>query len=205
MIHNHNQTPFLEHEGFDIRPGIATTIGIQQVGCWLESCLFLLMAESYEELSSVFCQQSIYMFLSFLSFTWCSIQTSLDDNGQGHQLKLLITQAFLLYPQDKVNRLGGNYGKCTTDGSDVKVKLLYNSYTLQVLSLWQAKVPMYPAKNSYHILKRAFTKDLSAGELMVYPFFCVLFFPGLSAFLLSTHNGSKMWLWVLLLPTASWG
>ncbi|XP_042739360.1 amiloride-sensitive sodium channel subunit delta [Lagopus leucura] len=62
MIHNHNQTPFLEHEGFDIRPGIATTIGIQQ---------------------------------------------------------------------DKVNRLGGNYGKCTTDGSDVKVKLLYNSYTLQ--------------------------------------------------------------------------
>lgn len=31
MIHNHNQTPFLEHEGFDIRPGIATTIGIQQV------------------------------------------------------------------------------------------------------------------------------------------------------------------------------
>ncbi|XP_065593903.1 amiloride-sensitive sodium channel subunit delta [Cyrtonyx montezumae] len=62
MIHNHNQTPFLEHEGFDIRPGIATTIGIQQ---------------------------------------------------------------------DKVNRLGGNYGKCTTDGSDVNVKLLYNSYTLQ--------------------------------------------------------------------------
>uniref|UniRef100_A0A8B9ZTK0 Sodium channel epithelial 1 subunit delta n=1 Tax=Anas zonorhyncha TaxID=75864 RepID=A0A8B9ZTK0_9AVES len=63
MIHNHNQTPFLEHEGFDIRPGIATTIGIQQ---------------------------------------------------------------------DEVNRLGGNYGKCTTDGSDVNVKLLYNnSYTLQ--------------------------------------------------------------------------
>ncbi|KGL75803.1 Amiloride-sensitive sodium channel subunit alpha, partial [Tinamus guttatus] len=30
MIHNHNQTPFLEHEGFDVRPGIATTIGIQQ-------------------------------------------------------------------------------------------------------------------------------------------------------------------------------
>jgi len=55
MIHNHNQTPFLEHEGFDIRPGIATTIGIQQVGCWLEGCLFLLMAESYEELNSVFC------------------------------------------------------------------------------------------------------------------------------------------------------
>ncbi|XP_061306206.1 amiloride-sensitive sodium channel subunit delta [Pezoporus flaviventris] len=63
MIHNHNQTPFLEHEGFDIRPGIATTIGIQQ---------------------------------------------------------------------DEVNRLGGNYGKCTTNGNDVDVKLLYNnSYTLQ--------------------------------------------------------------------------
>uniref|UniRef100_A0A8B9IVK3 Sodium channel epithelial 1 delta subunit n=1 Tax=Amazona collaria TaxID=241587 RepID=A0A8B9IVK3_9PSIT len=63
MIHNHNQTPFLEHEGFDIRPGIATTIGIQQ---------------------------------------------------------------------DEVNRLGGNYGKCTTNGNDVNVKLLYNnSYTLQ--------------------------------------------------------------------------
>uniref|UniRef100_A0A663LU49 Sodium channel epithelial 1 delta subunit n=1 Tax=Athene cunicularia TaxID=194338 RepID=A0A663LU49_ATHCN len=63
MIHNHNQTPFLEHEGFDIRPGIATTIGIQQ---------------------------------------------------------------------DEVNRLGGNYGKCTTNGDDVNVKLLYNnSYTLQ--------------------------------------------------------------------------
>ncbi|XP_054031668.1 amiloride-sensitive sodium channel subunit delta [Dryobates pubescens] len=63
MIHNHNQTPFLEHEGFDIRPGIATTIGIQQ---------------------------------------------------------------------DEVNRLGGNYGKCTTDGRDVNVRLLYNnSYTLQ--------------------------------------------------------------------------
>ncbi|XP_062449708.1 amiloride-sensitive sodium channel subunit delta [Rhea pennata] len=63
MIHNHNQTPFLEHEGFDIRPGIATTIGIRQ---------------------------------------------------------------------DEVNRLGGNYGKCTTNGNDVNVKLLYNnSYTLQ--------------------------------------------------------------------------
>ncbi|XP_064028040.1 amiloride-sensitive sodium channel subunit delta isoform X2 [Pogoniulus pusillus] len=63
MIHNHNQTPFLEHEGFDIRPGIATTIGIQQ---------------------------------------------------------------------DEVNRLGGSYGKCTTNGDDVNVKLLYNnSYTLQ--------------------------------------------------------------------------
>ncbi|NXW74284.1 SCNNA protein, partial [Hirundo rustica] len=63
MIHNHNQTPFLEHEGFDIRPGIATTIGIQQ---------------------------------------------------------------------DEVNRLGGHYGKCTRDGADVAVRLLYNSsYTLQ--------------------------------------------------------------------------
>nr|XP_009481490.1 PREDICTED: amiloride-sensitive sodium channel subunit alpha-like [Pelecanus crispus] len=63
MIHNHNQTPFLEHEGFDIRPGIETTISIQQ---------------------------------------------------------------------DEVNRLGGNYGKCTMDGNDVNVKLLYNnSYTLQ--------------------------------------------------------------------------
>ncbi|NXF27947.1 SCNNA protein, partial [Rhodinocichla rosea] len=30
MIHSHNQTPFLEHEGFHIRPGIATTIGIRQ-------------------------------------------------------------------------------------------------------------------------------------------------------------------------------
>ncbi|OWK53309.1 Amiloride-sensitive sodium channel subunit alpha [Lonchura striata] len=63
MIHSHNQTPFLEHEGFHIRPGIATTIGIRQ---------------------------------------------------------------------DQVNRLGGNYGKCTTDGADVAVELLYNSsYTLQ--------------------------------------------------------------------------
>ncbi|NXP65661.1 SCNNA protein, partial [Chloropsis cyanopogon] len=63
MIHSHNQTPFLEHEGFHIRPGIATTIAIRQ---------------------------------------------------------------------DQVNRLGGNYGKCTTDGADVAVELLYNnSYTLQ--------------------------------------------------------------------------
>ncbi|XP_041275781.1 amiloride-sensitive sodium channel subunit delta [Onychostruthus taczanowskii] len=63
MIHSHNQTPFLEHEGFHIRPGIATTIGIRQ---------------------------------------------------------------------DQVNRLGGNYGRCTTDGADVAVELLYNnSYTLQ--------------------------------------------------------------------------
>uniref|UniRef100_H0Z116 Sodium channel epithelial 1 subunit delta n=1 Tax=Taeniopygia guttata TaxID=59729 RepID=H0Z116_TAEGU len=63
MIHSHNQTPFLEHEGFHIRPGIATTIGIRQ---------------------------------------------------------------------DQVNRLGGNYGKCTADGADVAVELLYNSsYTLQ--------------------------------------------------------------------------
>uniref|UniRef100_A0A8D2Q4Z6 Uncharacterized protein n=1 Tax=Varanus komodoensis TaxID=61221 RepID=A0A8D2Q4Z6_VARKO len=31
MIHKHNQTPFLEHEGFDIRPGIKSTIGIKQV------------------------------------------------------------------------------------------------------------------------------------------------------------------------------
>ncbi|XP_060615090.2 amiloride-sensitive sodium channel subunit delta [Anolis sagrei] len=30
MIHNHNQTPFLEHEGFDIRPGIESIIGIKQ-------------------------------------------------------------------------------------------------------------------------------------------------------------------------------
>ncbi|NWS01989.1 SCNNA protein, partial [Motacilla alba] len=63
MIHSHNQTPFLEHEGFHVRPGIATTIGIRQ---------------------------------------------------------------------DQVNRLGGNYGRCTTDGADVAVELLYNnSYTLQ--------------------------------------------------------------------------
>ncbi|XP_015267147.1 PREDICTED: amiloride-sensitive sodium channel subunit delta, partial [Gekko japonicus] len=31
MIHKHNQSPFLEHEGFDIRPGIESTIGIKQV------------------------------------------------------------------------------------------------------------------------------------------------------------------------------
>ncbi|KAK9392066.1 amiloride-sensitive sodium channel subunit delta [Crotalus adamanteus] len=30
MIHRHNQTPFLEHEGFAIRPGIESTIGIKQ-------------------------------------------------------------------------------------------------------------------------------------------------------------------------------
>ncbi|XP_042334549.1 amiloride-sensitive sodium channel subunit delta [Sceloporus undulatus] len=30
MIHNHNQTPFLEHEGFDVRPGIESSIGIEQ-------------------------------------------------------------------------------------------------------------------------------------------------------------------------------
>uniref|UniRef100_A0A8D0BQ24 Uncharacterized protein n=1 Tax=Salvator merianae TaxID=96440 RepID=A0A8D0BQ24_SALMN len=30
MIHSHDQMPFLEHEGFDIRPGIETTIGIKQ-------------------------------------------------------------------------------------------------------------------------------------------------------------------------------
>jgi len=103
-----------------------------------------------------------------------------------------------------VNRLGGNYGKCTTDGSDVKVKLLYNSYTLQVLSLWLAEVSMHPTNNSYLTLQRALTEDASTGGLMAYPFPCVLYFPGLSAFLLSAHNGSKMWLRVLLLPTASW-
>ncbi|XP_074831759.1 epithelial sodium channel subunit delta [Carettochelys insculpta] len=63
MIHNHNQTPFLEHEEFDIRPGVVTNIGIRQ---------------------------------------------------------------------DEVHRLGGNYGKCTVDGEDVEIKVLYNSsYTLQ--------------------------------------------------------------------------
>ncbi|XP_048374595.1 amiloride-sensitive sodium channel subunit delta [Sphaerodactylus townsendi] len=31
MIHKHNQTPFLEHEGFDIRPGVESTIGIKEV------------------------------------------------------------------------------------------------------------------------------------------------------------------------------
>ncbi|XP_013911863.1 PREDICTED: amiloride-sensitive sodium channel subunit delta [Thamnophis sirtalis] len=36
MIHRHNQTPFLEHEGFDIRPGTKSTIGIKQA-C-LHSC-----------------------------------------------------------------------------------------------------------------------------------------------------------------------
>ncbi|XP_078235196.1 epithelial sodium channel subunit delta [Pogona vitticeps] len=30
MIHNHNQSPFLEHEGFDIQPGVESTIGIKQ-------------------------------------------------------------------------------------------------------------------------------------------------------------------------------
>ncbi|KAJ7306402.1 hypothetical protein JRQ81_009749 [Phrynocephalus forsythii] len=30
LIHNHNQPPFLEHEGFDIRPGVESTIGIRQ-------------------------------------------------------------------------------------------------------------------------------------------------------------------------------
>ncbi|XP_061456873.1 amiloride-sensitive sodium channel subunit delta [Rhineura floridana] len=30
MIHNHFQTPFLEHEGFDIQPGIKSSIGITQ-------------------------------------------------------------------------------------------------------------------------------------------------------------------------------
>ncbi|XP_060115581.1 amiloride-sensitive sodium channel subunit delta [Heteronotia binoei] len=30
MIHKHNQSPFLEHEAFDVRPGIDSTIGINQ-------------------------------------------------------------------------------------------------------------------------------------------------------------------------------
>ena len=43
-----------------------------------------------------------------------------------------------------MNRLGGNYGKCTTNGDDVNVKLLYNnSYTLQVLSELLAEAPAY--------------------------------------------------------------
>lgn len=43
-----------------------------------------------------------------------------------------------------MNRLGGNYGKCTTNGDDVNVKLLYNnSYTLQVLSERLAEAPVY--------------------------------------------------------------
>ncbi|TRZ05982.1 hypothetical protein HGM15179_021127 [Zosterops borbonicus] len=67
---------FLEHEGFDVRPGIATAI-----------------------------------------------------------------------QQDEVNRLGGNYGKCTRDGQDVTVELLYNSsYSLQgipVQSLsWDSQVAL---------------------------------------------------------------
>ncbi|XP_014741238.1 PREDICTED: amiloride-sensitive sodium channel subunit delta [Sturnus vulgaris] len=45
---------------------------------------------------------------------------------------LMNPAGFPLCPQDEVNRLGGNYGKCTTDGADVAVELLYNnSYTLQ--------------------------------------------------------------------------
>lgn len=43
-----------------------------------------------------------------------------------------------------MNRLGGNYGKCTTNGNDVNVKLLYNnSYTLQVLSELLAEALAY--------------------------------------------------------------
>lgn len=32
LIHRHDQTPFLEHQGFSIRPGTETTIGIREVG-----------------------------------------------------------------------------------------------------------------------------------------------------------------------------
>lgn len=32
MIHGHDHTPFLEHQGFSIRPGTETTIGIREVG-----------------------------------------------------------------------------------------------------------------------------------------------------------------------------
>lgn len=62
----------------------------------------------------------------------------------GAWLKPLIIQGSSLCPQDEVNRLGGNYGKCTTNGDDVNVKLLYNnSYTLQVSSEQLAEAPAY--------------------------------------------------------------
>ena len=33
MIHPQDHTPFLEHQGFSIRPGTETTIDIREVGC----------------------------------------------------------------------------------------------------------------------------------------------------------------------------
>ncbi|XP_027711200.1 amiloride-sensitive sodium channel subunit delta [Vombatus ursinus] len=58
IIHARNQTPFLEYQGFSIRPGTETTIGVRE---------------------------------------------------------------------DEVHRLGGQYGRCTKDGGDVDVQLLYDS------------------------------------------------------------------------------
>lgn len=68
-----------------------------------------------------------------------------------------------------MNRLGGNYGKCTTNGNDVNVKLLYNnSYTLQVLSERLAEDPAYSeAMNSKGVMPyspESFYK--SAGSLL---------------------------------------
>ncbi|XP_036599541.1 amiloride-sensitive sodium channel subunit delta [Trichosurus vulpecula] len=58
MIHAQNHTPFLEYQGFNIRPGTETTIGVRE---------------------------------------------------------------------DEVHRLGGQYGRCTKEGEDVDVQLLYDS------------------------------------------------------------------------------
>nr|XP_020827532.1 amiloride-sensitive sodium channel subunit delta [Phascolarctos cinereus] len=58
IIHARNQTPFLEYQGFSIRPGTETTIGVRE---------------------------------------------------------------------DEVHRLGGQYDRCTKDGGDVDVQLLYDS------------------------------------------------------------------------------
>ncbi|KAM4652109.1 epithelial sodium channel subunit delta [Discoglossus pictus] len=42
------------------------------------------------------------------------------------------TETSISVKQDELNHLGGVYGQCTTDGSDVDVKLVYNSsYTVQ--------------------------------------------------------------------------
>ncbi|KAE8593002.1 hypothetical protein XENTR_v10018941 [Xenopus tropicalis] len=63
MIHNPNQPPLVEHQGFDIRPGTENSISVKQ---------------------------------------------------------------------EEAIRLGGKYSQCTSDGSDLGIKILYNtSYTMQ--------------------------------------------------------------------------
>lgn len=61
-------------------------------------------------------------------------KTEGSGGGLGHLLCSVTSDILVyVYSQEALNRLGGNYGDCTYNGSDVPVKNLYHSkYTQQV-------------------------------------------------------------------------